>query len=745
MMIVYDSNLQQFSLQVGKASYVMALHKGSYLTTRYFGLRLHGDFLASPFVEVPRSFSPNPMADDERFSLDTLPQEYPVFGNSDFRLPALEVEFEDGSRLVDLHYDQHRIYEGKPKLHVLPSTYVEEEKQAQTLEIDLFDAVSQLRVTLRYTVFAGHSILVRSVLLHHEGDAPIRVSRVMSMAMDLSLPDYQMLHLPGAHAREREMTWQPIGKTMHSIESRRGASSHQQNPFLALASPTITEEDGEVYSVALAYSGNFQLVVDTDQYDVTRVMVGINPFDFRYLLSPGEKFETPEVTVGFHAHGLGEMSRDYHRFFRKHLLSGRYRDQLRPILINNWEATYFQFDEQVLLQLADEAKEVGIELFVLDDGWFGQRDDDRTSLGDWVVDTRKLPHGLGAFGEQIRQKNMRFGLWFEPEMISPDSALYRTHPDWCLFVPGRNQSVSRHQYVLDFSSKEVCDAIIEQLTKILSQAPIDYVKWDMNRHLTEVGSVSLAANRQKEVSHRYMLGVYRVMDTLTKRFPFILFESCSGGGGRFDPGLLAYMPQVWTSDNTDAIARLSIQFGTSLIYPAIAMGSHVSAVPNHQVGRVTTLQTRGYVAMMGNLGYELDLRRLGEEDRATIRQQIAFYQQWRDVICFGDLYRLKHPSKQQDAAFLYVSEKRDRAIVTYIQIMARANPALKRLRLQGLATNETYSVTLHGTEQTGVFALSPLTLVMNGDELMQYGLAIPYLHGDFLGCVWTIEKAEIAP
>ncbi len=744
MPVYYDGQTQQFHLQAGQCSYVMQLYKGAYLVHRYFGRSLSNVSINQPLITVDRAFSPNPDPADEHFSLDTVPLEYPVFGSSDFRLPAIEAEFDDGSSILDLRYVRHRILPGKPQLIGLPATYVEREEEAQTVEIDLQDAPTGLVVTLRYTAFAHHGVIARSVSVANHGVQNIRLKRVLSAVCDFPSESYHLIHLPGAHAREREMSIIPVGRTAQFLESRRGASSHQQNPFFALATPFTTEDYGDVFAFSLVYSGNFLMGVDTEQFGTVRAMAGINPFGFGWLLRPSETFHAPEALLGYSQQGLGAMSRDFHRLFRKRLVRGAFRDQVRPVLINNWEATYFHFDQDTLLELGQSASLLGIELFVLDDGWFGHRDDDRSSLGDWKVDIRKLPEGLSALEKALREQNMQFGIWVEPEMVSPDSELYRTHPDWCLHVGERTRSTGRHQLVLDFSRSDVCEAILDQLTRLLQSAPIRYVKWDMNRHMTEVGSKGWPIDQQREIGHRYILGLYYVLEELTRRFPAVLFESCSGGGGRFDPGMLYYMPQVWTSDNTDAIGRLSIQFGTSLLYPSITMGAHVSAVPNHQVGRITPVDTRGLVAMMGNLGYEMDVRQLTDLDREKVSAQILLYKEIRQLVLFGDLYRLRHPHTQRDAAWMYVSEDRDEAFVTYVRILAVANSPMDRLILRGLEPQTEYHAKLLVYDVSYEIPDSMLDVTARGDELMAVGLMIPHLHGDFRACAWKIVSQPVS-
>lgn len=514
------------------------------------------------------------------------------------------------------------------------------------------------------------------------------------------------------------------------VDSCRGASSPQQAPFMALVREGTDEEQGEVYAFNLVYSGNFTAQAQVDSYRNTRVAMGINPFDFTWLLEPEESFQTPEVVMVYTENGLGGMSRIYHELYRSRLCRGPFRDKERPILINNWEATYFNFDADKIEQLAKEAQSVGVELFVLDDGWFGKRDDDNTSLGDWVVDRRKLPDGLPDLANRIRNLGMEFGLWFEPEMVSIDSDLYRKHSDWCIHVPDRPYTLGRNQLMLDLSRKEVCEYIIKSVSDILSDVPITYVKWDMNRHMTDVGSAALPPERQRETAHRYILGLYNIMEELTSKFPHVLFESCSSGGGRFDAGMLYYMPQTWTSDNTDAICRLKIQWGTSLVYPPITMGAHVSTVPNHQVGRITPLETRGYVAMAGNFGYELDLTTLTVEEKEIVKKQIALYKEMRSLIQFGKFYRIINPFDENEAAWSFVSEDQTEMAASYFKILSQPAAAIKTLKFKGLNPDYVYR-----NVETGE--------LFGGDELMHVGITLARVKQDFLGMFWRFVKEDI--
>ena len=743
MPIYFDEEKRIFHLQAGDSSYVLQIVRDGYLKHAYWGKKVRSYHGSNEVPGMDRSFSPNPDTWDRTFSLDTLPQEYPAYGNSDFRTPAYQVQLENGSTITDLRYQSYRIYAGKQALAGLPATYVETADEADTLEILLKDEVSGLEVVLSYTAFRDFPVFTRNALLRNAGGKKLQILQALSASVDLDGGNYDLLYLPGAHCRERIAERRPLGHYRQVIESRRGASSHQENPFFALLSRDATENQGEVRAMNLVYSGNFLAQTETDQFDVTRMSIGINPFDFSWRLDPGETFQTPEAVLAYSATGLGCLSRTLHKLYRTHLCRGRYRDAERPVLVNNWEATYFNFNEEKLFALTDEAKKLGIELLVLDDGWFGHRDDDNSSLGDWFVDKRKLPNGIKSVADYVDQQGMRFGLWFEPEMISVKSELYEAHPDWCLHVPERTRSGGRNQLVLDFSREDVRTYVIEAVSTVLRSAKIRYVKWDMNRHMTEVGSELLPAERQRETAHRYMLGLYHVLEEITGRFPDILFESCSGGGGRFDPGMLYYMPQVWTSDDSDAIERLKIQYGTSLAYPASTMGAHVSAVPNHQVGRLTPLATRGAAAMAGSLGYELDLTRLSEDEKEQIKQQIAQYKQLRHLLQFGNLYRLQNPLTENGAAWIMVSDDKREAYVTCIRVLAQAIPANRWLYLAGLAADKDYEVhkvTLG--DPSGAEEDAGSAMVYGGDELMHTGLYLPIQMGDYQSQCWHLVARQ---
>ncbi|MCO7125485.1 alpha-galactosidase [Sporolactobacillus shoreicorticis] len=725
-MINYDSKNKCFHLQTRTSSYVMHLDSG-YLLHLYWGKKINQYRGSRPLTDKPRSFAP--YADPARrgFTLSTLPLEYPAYGNGDYRHPAYQIQLENGSTVTDLRYAGHVIYSGKKKLDGLPATYAEQDQEAQSLDILLQDSVAGLSVVLTYSVFRDFNAITRSVRFENIGTSVLRLLNAASASIDFRDDGFDSLSFYGSHNNERNMDRRPLVSGSRIIDSARGASSPQHDPFFALMRQNADETQGEAFGFSFVYSGNFRAHIEVDQYKTTRASIGLNPFDFSWKLVPGETFQTPEAVLVYSNQGLGGMSQTYHRLYRTRLARGTFRDLERPILINNWEATYFKLNEKKLLAIAKEAQKAGIELFVLDDGWFGHRDNDKSSLGDWFVDKRKLPHGLTWLSNRIHEMGLQFGLWFEPEMVSPDSDLYRTHPDWCLHVPDRPRSLSRYQLVLDLSRQDVRDYLEKSIAAILADADINYVKWDMNRHMTEIGSALLPSDRQRETAHRYMLGLYDLIERLTDAFPTTLFESCSSGGGRFDPGMLYYMPQTWTSDNTDAVCRLGIQYGTSVVYPPIAMGAHVSAVPNHQVGRTTSLAMRAAVAMSGNFGYELDLTKLTDEEKDTVKKQVAFYKEIRPLIQFGSFYRITNPFDGGDAAWCFVSSDQSEVIGFYFTVLASAAQVQKSFRLQGLNPEFLYE-----NSETGE--------MFGGDELMNSGLNVPIEKGDFHSYVWRFRK-----
>jgi len=712
--ILYNETTREFHLQTEKTSYIFCVLENDQLGQLYYGKRMrHRESFQHLFhVEA----TPNTACTNEGdlvFSLDLIKQEYPAYGTTDFREPVYQVLQEGGSRITNFVYRNHEIFHGKKKLDGLPATYVEGDEEATTLEVSLYDKEIDVEVRLSYTVFEELNAIARSGKFINHGQGKVNLTRALSASLDLPDSNFEMVQLSGSWARERHIKNRKLVPGIQSIASTRGTSSAQQNPFLALKRPETTEHQGEVYGVSLVYSGNFLAQVEVDHYDVTRLMIGINPFDFNWLLKSGEDFQTPEVVLVYSADGLNDMSQTFHRLYRTRLARGKWRDRERPVLINNWEATYFDFDEKKIFELAKSSKELGVELFVLDDGWFGKRDDDTTSLGDWSVDRRKLPNGITQLAKDIAGLGMEFGLWFEPEMVSKTSELYKAHPDWVIHVENRRISHGRNQFVLDFSRREVVDFIHSLMAEVLQDAPISYVKWDMNRYMTEIGSLALPANRQREVAHRYILGVYSLYERLTTDFPEVLFESCAGGGSRFDPGLLHYAPQGWTSDNTDAVERLKIQYGTSLVYPISSMGAHVSAVPNHQVGRVTSLETRANTAYFGVFGYELDVTMMTDEEKEQVKEQIAFYKKHRLLIQQGQFYRLESPFAGDGncTSWMVVSEDQDEAMLGYYQVLSRPNPGLTRVIFKGLNPEFEYAIDGIGT-------------TFFGDELMGAGLQL---------------------
>lgn len=625
-------------------------------------------------------------------SMQHLRQEYATFGFGDNLLPAYTIEQKDGTTLSNFIFKSYHIYRGKKNIQGLPQTYTTENQNADSLILTLKDEVSGTLLYLKYTIFDKMPVITRSSEFVQYKDEHIRLSRALSMNLDLPDCDYDWIHLDGAWARERDFHCDSLHYGIQSIYSMKGISSSEHNPFLALKRKTADEFNGEVIGFSLIYSGNFLAQIDVTTFQKMRVSMGINPEKFNWELSKGDTFQTPEVVIVYSDRGLNYLSHVFHNLFNNNLVRGIWKNSLRPILINNWESMGFDFDENKLLLLAERASEIGIELFVLDDGWFGKRNNDSSSLGDWVVNKGKLPSGIDGISKKIHNLKMKFGLWIEPEMVNKDSELYREHPDWILHHPKYYSSPSRNQYVLDLTRDDVFDNIYNQLEKLLLNNKIDYIKWDMNRYLTEVFSIKYSSEKQGEIYHRYILNLYKLYEKLTTKFPTILFESCASGGARFDPGMLYYAPQTWTSDNTDAIERLKIQYGTSIIYPLSTMGCHVSDIPNQQTRRNIPLSTRANVALFGNFGYELDLVNLSNEEIDTIRSQIYFYKRYREVLQFGKFYRLLSPFESDVCAWQVSSRNNEVVIVGYYKILIRANESENRLKLQSLEDDAIYEL-----------------------------------------------------
>lgn len=711
MSILFNEQTRTFHLSNDSISYIMTVLPGGQMAQLYFGKRIHHTEDFSHLLEVAfRPMTSYLYDDGYDYTLEHIKQEYGVYGSTDYREPAVEVLQEDGSRISDFQYQSHIITKGKPVLSGLPATYTENDNEAETLTLTLKDPVNGLKLNLLYTIFAEGGIIARSASFVNEGSNVLHLTRAMSLCMDLPDDNYELIHFSGAWGRERHIKTRKLEQGIQSVGSVRGHSSHNHNPFVILKRPETTEFQGEAIGFSLVYSGNFLAQAEVSTHTETRVLMGIHPQWFDWKLEPGEKFQTPEAVIVYSDQGLNYMSQTFHKLYQKRLARGYWKDKARPILINNWEATYFDFTEDRLVEIASKAKESGVELFVLDDGWFGGRRHEKAGLGDWIHNPNLLPAGITGLAQRIEDLGMKFGLWFEPEMVNKDSDLYREHPDWILATPNRTTSHGRFQYVLDFSRKEVVDRIYEMMAKILSEAKVSYIKWDMNRSITECYSTAFPADRQGEVFHRYILGVYDLYERLTSEFPHVLFESCASGGGRFDPGLLYYAPQGWTSDDSDAVERLKIQYGTSYCYPISSMGSHVSVTPNHQVFRNTPLHTRANVAYFGTFGYELDLNKLTDKEQEEVKKQVAFMKQYRELFQFGTFYRLDSPFEGDGStAWMVVNEDKTEAIVGVYKVLNSANMPFARLALKGLNPDYRYENSKDGK-------------VHYGDELMNVGL-----------------------
>lgn len=700
-MITFDASQKIFKLDTPHSSYVIGIYEENYLLNLYYGAKLPDTNLwANANRRKSASFSPsNPHFENENTSVDVLPMEYPTNGAGDFRISALKIKNSDGNCVTDVRYVSHKIYKGKPSLAPQPAVYVNSDEEADTLEILTEDALTGVRVTLIYTAFHTVDAITKSVRAENKGNAPVSLERIFSTCVDLPTMDFDLITLYGRHVKERCREQRRLAHGIQGVGSKRGVSSHNQNPFAALLRHGAGEEQGDAYGFNLVYSGNFEFSAECDYAGTTRVLMGINPEDFSWLLAPGEQFQSPEAVMVYTDKGLGEMSRIYHKLYINNLVRGKYKYEKRPLLINSWEAAYFDFDTDKLVSFAASAKELGMDMLVMDDGWFGKRNDDTNSLGDWFVNEEKLPGGLGVLVDKVNALGMKFGIWYEPEMISPDSELFRAHPDWFVHVPGRTPSIARNQYVLDVSRADVRDNIFSQMYDVLSKYNVEYLKWDFNRNISEAGSALLPAEKSGEFFHRFILGTYDLMDRFTKAFPNILFENCSGGGGRFDPAMLYYSPQIWTSDNTDPIERLSIQFGTSMCYPASAMGAHVSA------SRRAGYKTKGNVAMWGTFGYELDPTKLTESDKDIVKQQVRDYHKYYDLIHYGELYRITDPYFDHfRCAWSFVSADKSEALTTAV-IMRKTEETLYILKLTGLDKDKYYQNEADGAVYSGALLM----------------------------------------
>ncbi len=762
MAIIFHKQSKCFHLYNNEVSYIMRIMENGQLENLYYGKKIHDkeDF-AYFHDEAMRSQMSVCIPEPGLLSMQYTRQEYPSYGTGDYRSPAVTIAQENGSRIIDFKYAGHEIYSGKKEILPLPATYVEGKEEAETLEVTLHDNVMDTDLILSYTIYEAYPVITRNTKFVHKGKEKIVLERAMSASVEFLDMDYEMVQLSGGWSRERYVKNRKLEMGIQSIQSLNGTCcGAEHNPFLALKRPHTTESQGEVYGFSLVYSGNYLGQVEVSTFDMTRVMMGINPEDFSWELKSGESFQTPEVVMVYSDKGLNKMSQTYHRLYRKRLMHGEWRDKARPILLNNWEATYFDFNEEKILTIAKKAKEAGVELFVLDDGWFGARNDDYRGLGDWYVNLEKLPDGISGLSKKVEELGLKFGLWVELEMVNKDSDLYRAHPDWIISAPNRFESHVRHQNVLDFSRKEVVDYIYEMIAKVIRESSISYIKWDMNRYMSEPYSKGSAPCEQGKVMHKYILGVYDLYTRLTTEFPHILFESCASGGARFDPAMLYFAPQTWCSDDTDASERTKIQYGTSYVYPIVSMGSHVSAVPNHQMHRITPIETRANVAYFGTFGYELDLNLLSDAEIETVKKQIAFMKEHRELIQMdGDFYRLLSPFEGNETAWMVVSSDKTQAVAAFYQRLNKVNASWLRLKLDGLDANTKYEVSCdmapvasydakiaeaygHKTEEDSV-----KTYQAYGDELMSAGIPIDREElnkkgGDFASLLYTLKKVD---
>lgn len=718
MAITYFEKERIFKLDTPNSSYVIGIvDKENFVGHVYYGKKLRDANIAYLLRTGEGPFVPSENNRERVSFYDTFPMEYAGNGLGDYRRSSISVRTAGGHTAVSLFYVSHKIYAGKPGLAGLPATFGDE-NDCETLELLCEDPVLGLKVTLLYTAFSDVDVITRSVRIENDGEM-LYLTKALSFSMDMDNRDFTLLTMHGSWARERMLEHRKVKKGFMGVESVRGESSHQEHPFMALAAGNADQSQGEVYGMHFVYSGNFIGQVELGQFDTVRVGMGIHPENFCWKLEKGESFQTPEVVLVYSDTGYDGMTHQFHELYRNHLIRSEYKDKKRPILINNWEATYFDFNTEKLLDISREAKKCGIEMLVMDDGWFGHRNNDDSSLGDWFVNEKKITGGLKNLVDQVNKIGLKFGIWFEPEMISPDSDLYEKHPEWAIQIQNREATQSRNQYVLDLSCREVRDYVYECVASVLRSANIEYVKWDMNRQLSDMGSAYLAEDAQQELFHRYVLGVYELQERLVTDFPDLLLENCSGGGARFDPGMLYYSPQIWCSDDTDAIERLMIQEGTELIYPLSAMGAHVSDCPNHIVGRVTPFKTRGHVALSGTFGYELDITKIAEEERNMIPEQTQMYHKYHDLIREGDYFRIAS-YRENHLYDCWASAAKDRSevLVTYVQVLGQANVHSRRIYLDGFDPDKTYR--LEGTDE-----------VYTGEMLMKVGFLMRDFRGDF--------------
>ncbi len=721
-MVIYDSNKRVFKLDTDNTSYVMGVTEEGYLGNIYYGKKVDTTDLVYAMRTGEYPFTPSVLPGEKISFMDKFPMEYPFDGTGDFHANCINIRNSAGQEGLELKVESHNIYAEKRKLDSMPSARGE---GTMSLDIVLSDKVLGAEVILTYTVYEECDIITRSVKVVNVSNNAFYITKVLSACLNLETEVSDILSLHGAWARERHIQRSRINYGSYVTESLRGEPGHQDSPFIALLSENCNNEAGDVYAMNLVYSGNFTARVQKDHFGRVRASIGINPGRFCWKLGSGDAFEAPEVIMQYTCEGTNGMTRNFHDFFRKYILPSKWVDAEKPVLINNWEATYFDFDDEKLVQIAEEASRLGIEMLVMDDGWFGHRNSDNNSLGDWYVNEEKLKGGLKKLVDRVNALGMKFGIWFEPEMVSPDSDLYREHPDWILALDGREPGLCRTQYVLDLSRQEVVDYVYGMIYKVLKSANIEYVKWDMNRPIAEAASLPLPADRQGEVTHRHVLAVYQLQERLTKDFPDLLLENCSGGGARFDAGMLYYSPQIWCSDNADPIERLMIQEGTHLVYPLSTTGTHVADSPNHANGRITPFSTRADVALAGTFGYELDVTRIAKEEREMIPAQIETYKKYRHLIQTGDYYRIaSFRENGRYDSYMVVSKDKDKAVLVYVQVVTDSNVLTKKLKLYGLCPGKKYIV--DGAEYLG-------------STLMNVGYIMKPLRGDCQSVVIEIN------
>ena len=731
MAIIYNEKKRTFSLHTAKTTYQLKIGNLNYVKHLYYGATIQDEDLIYLVRRYDRGFSGNPYESlkERTFSLDAQPQEFTTQQQGDFRINSIEIQNADGSFSFNGRYRSHKMYKGAFTLNGLPTAIATENDTVDTLELVIEDSVTKIQVTLLYSVFEEADIIMRAARVHNGGEGEISLKRIMSVNMDyMNGRNLDLVSLPGRYGQERQVERQPLTHHVHKIRSGRGISSHQQNPFIALVDRTANEEYGSCYGFSLMYSGSFIAEVELDQYDQARLVMGINDRLFSYVVGPGEDFDTPAVLMTYTHKGLTKMSHNYHNFFRNNLNRSKFvKDVKRPILINTWEAAFFDFDDEKLVEIAKAARDMGVEMIVMDDGWFGKRDDDNSGLGDWVVNEKKIKCGLPKLVSQINDLGMKFGIWFEPEMVSEDSDLFRAHPDWAMEIPGRRAVRSRNQLVLDVSRREVQDYLIRSINGILDSANIYYVKWDINRAITDLWSNVLPADRQGEISHRYVLGLYRVMDGIIKTHPDIMFEGCAGGGGRFDSAMLTYFVQYWSSDNTKPLDNLKLHYGSSFVYPVCTMGAHVSTA-----SPMVPIETKAAIAMCGTFGYELDATKLSKEEIEKCRKMSGYYHRFYDLNFFGDYYRLTNPFEPVNlVAWECVAKDKKEALLTVVTVHLTVNGPQEYIKCKGLLPNRKYRITGDGNEWTAT-----------GMALMHAGVPVPREIPEFTAFLYHLEAID---